>query len=164
MRIANPDKVAIIEAVGVKRVDLEIDIAKATAAELIDGTGGGGVWNNITDSLAKTFQAIPGQDEAVEQIRQAEKGTMKVSINVPKGNLNAAKEGLAQLSEEVVEDEKSESCLIHLGNGDTIKLKEVSICKQVKLEAAANSVSVFQAWEAMQEYIGELIDDGQVGA
>ena len=164
MRIANPDKVAIIEAVGVKRVDLEIDIAKATAAELIDGTGGGGVWNNITDSLAKTFQAIPGQDKTVEQIRQAEKGTMKVSINVPKGNLNAAKEGLAQLSEEVVEDEKSESCLIHLGNGDTIKLKEVSICKQVKLEAAANSVSVFQAWEAMQEYIGELIDDGQVGA
>ena len=163
MRIANPDKVAIIEAVGVKRVDLKIDIAEATAAELIDGTGGGDVWNNITDSLAKAFQAIPSQDETVEQIRQAEKGTMKVSINVPKGNLNAAKEGLAQLSEEVVEDEKSESCLIHLGNGDTIKLKEVSICKQVKLEAAANSVSVFQAWEAMQEYIGELIDNGQVG-
>ena len=89
---------------------------------------------------------------------------MKVSINVPKGNLNAAKEGLAQLSEEVVEDEKSESCLIHLGNGDTIKLNEASVCKQVKLEAAANSVSVFQAWEAMQEYIGELIDNGQVEA
>ena len=43
MRIANPDKVAIIEAVGVKRVYFEIDIAEATAAELIDGTGGGGV-------------------------------------------------------------------------------------------------------------------------
>ena len=89
---------------------------------------------------------------------------MKVSINVPKGNLNAAKEGLAQLSEEVVEDEKSESYIIHLGNGDTIKPNEVSVRKQVKLEAAANSVSFFQAWEAMQEYIGELIDDGQVGA
>ena len=162
MRIANPDKVAIIEAVGVKRVDLEIDIAEATAAELIDGTGGGDVWNNITDSLAKAFQAIPGPDKTVEQIRQAEKGTMKVSISVPKGNLNAAKEGLAQLSEKVVEDEKSESSLIHLGNGDTIKLNEVSVCKQVKLEAAANSVSVFQAWEAMQEYIGELRDNGKV--
>ena len=93
VRIANPDKVAIIEAVGVKRVDLEIDIAEATAAELIDGTGGGGVWNNITDGLANAFQAITGQDETVEQIRQAEKGTMKVSINVPKGDLNAAKRG-----------------------------------------------------------------------
>ena len=164
MRITNPDKVAIIEAVGVKRVDFEIDIAEATASELIDRTGGGGVWNNITDSLAKAFQAIPGQDETVEQIRQAEKGTMKVSTNVPKGNLNAAKEGLAQLSEEVVEDEESERYIIHLGNGDTIKPNEVSVRKEVKLEAAANSVSVFQAWEAMQEYIGELIDNGQVEA
>ena len=43
MRIANPEKVAIIDAAGVKRVDLKIDIAEATAAELIDGTGGGGV-------------------------------------------------------------------------------------------------------------------------
>ena len=82
--------------------------------------GGGGVWNNTTDGLANAFQAITVQDKTVEQIRQAEKGTMKVSINVPKADLNAAKEGLAQLSEEVVEDEKSESYIIHLGNGDTI--------------------------------------------
>ena len=53
-------------------------------------------------------------------MQQAEKGTMKVSINIPKVDLKAAKEGLAQLSEEVVEDEKSESYIIHLGNGDTI--------------------------------------------
>ena len=164
VRIANPDQVAIIEAVGVKRVDLEIDIAEATAAELIDGAGGGGIWHNITDSLGNAFQAITGQDETVEQIRQAEKGTIKVSINVPKGDLNAAKEGLAQLSEEVVEDEESESYIIHLGNGDTIKPNEVSVRKQVKLEAAATSVSVFQAWEAMQEYIGELMENGQVEA
>jgi len=164
VRIANPDKVAIIEAVGVKRVDLEIDIAEATAAELIDGAGGGGIWHNITDSLGNAFQAITGQDETVEQIRQAEKGTMTVSINVPKGDLNAAKDGLAQLSEEVVEDEESESYIIHLGNGDTIKPNEVSVRKQVKLEAAATSVSVFQAWEAMQEYIGELMENGQVEA
>ena len=164
VRIANPDKVAIIGAVGVKRVDLEIDIAEATAAELIAEAGGGGIWDNITGSLGNAFQAITGQDETVEQIRQAEKGTMKVSINVPKGDLNAAKEGLAQLSEEVVEDEESESYVIHLGNGDTIKPNEVSVRKQVELEAVANSVSVFQAWESMREYIGELMENGQVEA
>lgn len=164
VRIANPDKVAIIEAVGVKRVDLEISIADATAAELIDESGGGGIWQNITDSLGGALQAITGQDEVVEKIRQAEKGTMRVSINVPKGDLSAAKEGLAQLSEEVVEDEDSESYTIHLGNGDTIKPKEVSVRKQVKLEAAANSVSVFQAWDEMQSYMAELLENGQVEA
>ena len=164
VRIANPDKVAIIVAVGVKRVDLEISIADATAAELIDGIGGGSIWHNITNSFGGAFQAITGQDETVEQIRQAEKGTMKVSINVPKGDLSAAKEGLAQLSEEVVEDEDSEGYTIHLGNGDTIKPNEVSVRKQVNLEAAANSVSVLQAWDAMQGYMAELMENGQVEA
>lgn len=164
VRIANPDKVAIIEAVGVKRVDLEIDISDATAAELIDEAGDRGIWQNITDSLGNAFQAITGQDETVENIRRAEKGTMRVSINIPKGDLSAAKEGLAQLSEEVVEDEDSEGYTIHLGNGDTIKPNEVSVRKQVKLEAAANSVSVFQAWEAMQQYMAELVENGQVEA
>ena len=69
VRIANPDKVAIIESVGVKRVDLEIDIAEATAAELIEGAGGGGIWNNITESLGDAFKAITSRDETVEQIR-----------------------------------------------------------------------------------------------
>lgn len=164
VRIANPDKVAIIDAVGVKRVDLEINIAEATAAELIDGGGGGGIWHNITDSVGSAFQSITGQDETLEQIRQAEKGTLKVSINVPKGDLIAAKEGLAQLSAEVVEDEEAESYIIHLHNGDTIRPNEVSVRKQVKLEAAANSVNVWQAWEAMQEYIGELMENGQLEA
>lgn len=164
VRVANPDRVAIIESFGVKRVDLQIDISEASAAELIDGAGGGGIWRNITSSLGDALQAITGQDETVEQIRQAEKGTMKVSINVPKGDLSAAKEGLAQLSEEVVEDEDSEGYIIHLSNGDTIKPNEVSVRKQVKLDAAANSVSVFQAWEAMREYFSELMESGQVEA
>jgi hypothetical protein len=164
VRIANPDKVAIIEAVGVKRVDLEVDIAEATAAALIDGAKSGGIWRLFTGIVGNALQAITGQDETLEQIRRAEKGTMQVSINVPKGDLNAAKAGLAQLSEKVVEDEESESYIIHLGNGDTIKPNEVSVRKQVKLEAAANSVSVFQAWDAMQQYISELMENGQVDA
>lgn len=164
VRVANPDKISIIESFGVKRVDLQIDISDAAATELIDGAGGSSAWRNITGSLGDALQAITGRDETIEQIRRAEKGTMKVSINVPKGDLSAAKEGLAQLSEDVVEDEESENYIIHLGNGDTIKPNEVSVRKQVKLDAAANSVSVFQAWEAMREYFDELMESGQVEA
>ena len=64
----------------------------------------------------------------------------------------------------MVEDEDSEGYTIHLGNGDTIKPNEVSVRKQVQLDAVANSVSVFQAWQAMQEYIVELMENGQVEA
>lgn len=164
VRIANPDKVAIIETVGVKRVDLQADIAEATAGELIEGTARAGVWQSIAGSLGDALRAITDRDEEIEQIRRAEKGTITVSINVPKGDLTAAKDGLSQLSEEIVEDEESDSYVIHLGNGDTIKPDEVSVRKQVKLEAAANSVSVYQAWDAMVHYSEELMESGQVEA
>ena len=88
----------------------------------------------------------------------------KVSINIPQGDLNAAKHGLAQLSEEIVEDEEAEDYVIHLVGGDTIKPKEVSVRTQVQLEAAANSVSVYQAWQAMQAYMVELGENGQLDA
>lgn len=163
-RIANPDKVAIIQALGVKSIDLELDIAEATAAELINGAAPVGVWGSMVSGISGAFQAITGIDETVEQIRQAEKGSVKISINIPKGDLNAAKHGLAQLSEEIVEDEEAEDYVIRLVGGDTIKPKEVSVRTQVRLEASANSVSVYQAWEAMQVYMVELDENGQLDA
>jgi len=123
-----------------------------------------GAWGSMVSGISGAFQAITGLDETVEQIRQAEKGTVKISINIPKGDLNAAKHGLAQLSEEIVEDEEAEDYVIRLVGGDTIKPKEVSVRTQVRLEASANSVSVYQAWEAMQAYMLELGENGQLDA
>ena len=93
--------------------------------------------------------------------RRAERGTVTVSINVPKGDLTAAKTGLNKLAEQVVEDNESEGFVIHLRDGATIKPDEVSVRKQVQIEAAANSVSVFQAWDEMNTYMAELLENGQ---
>ena len=164
VRIGSPDKLAIIEAVGVKSIDLEVDISEATGVELIEGEGGGGIWSAIKSNFGGAFTAVPGRDESVEQLRRAERGTVRVSINVPKGDLDAAKKGLDDFAEEVVEDEDADSFVIHLRDGATIKPHEVSVRKQVKLEAMANSVSVFQAWDAMETYMGELEENGQLEA
>lgn len=164
VRIANPNMVALIKSYGVKRVDLKVDISAATATVFSDGVKGEGIWDNITHNLSNVLKAITAQDETVEQIRQAEKGTMTVSLNIPNGDLDLAKEGLAQFSEGVVEDNDSESYTIHLGNGYTIKPNEVSVNKNVNLEGAANSVSVSEAWGAMQKYISELMENGQLDA
>ncbi|ABD55810.1 hypothetical protein Jann_2893 [Jannaschia sp. CCS1] len=165
VRIGSPDKLAIIEAVGVKSIDLEVDISEATAFEVVEGDGGGGIWQSIKQNFGNALAAVTARDESVEQLRTAERGTMKVSINVPKGDLDAAKHGLDDFAEEVVEDEESDAFTIHLRDGrTTIKPNEVSVRKQVKLETAANSVSVFQAWDAMETYMGELNENGQIEA
>ncbi|MEL6112567.1 MAG: hypothetical protein AAFR20_07165 [Pseudomonadota bacterium] len=163
VRIGSPDKLAIIEAVGVKSIDLEVDISEATAFEVVEGEGGG-MWQVFKQNFGGALAAITARDESVEQLRTAECGTMKVSINVPKGDLEAAKQGLDDFAEEVVEDEDSDAFVIHLRDGATMTPNEVSVRKQVKLETAANSVSVFQAWDAMETYMGELRENGQVEA
>ncbi len=163
-RIGSPDKVALIQAVGVGRVDLEIDIADTTAADLINGQVSKSIWSNIKSGAAEAVRAITRQDQRLEQVRQAQKGTVTVSINVPKGDVSTAKDGLDHLAEEVTEDEDAEGFTIHLRNGNTIKSDEVSVKKAVRLEAAANSVSVFQAWDAMEGYLDELAKSGQLKA
>lgn len=164
VRIGSPNKLAIIEAVGVKSIDLEVDISEATASEVIEGDGGGGMWQAIKQNFGGAFAAVTARDESVERLQSAELGTMKVSINVPKGDLDAAKHGLDDFATEVLEDEEADAFVIHLRNGTTIKPKEISVRKQVNLEAAANSVSIFQAWNAMKEYMGELKENGQLEA
>jgi hypothetical protein len=164
VRIGSPDKLAIIQAVGVKSIDLELHIAEATAFEVIEGDGGGGMWQAIKQNFGNAFTAVTERDESVERLRRAERGTIKVSINVPKGDLDAAKHGLDDFAEEVIEDEDSDAFVIRLRDGATIKPNEVSVRKQVKLEAVANSVSVFQAWDAMETYMDELNENGQLEA
>lgn len=164
VRIGSPDKLAIIQAVGVKSIDMEVAISDATAVEVIEGGGGGGIWQSFKHSIGEVIEAITASDASVEELRRAEKGTVTVSINVPKGDLTAAKTGLNELAEQVVEDDESEAFVIHLRDGATIKPDEVSVRKQVKIEAAANSVSVFQAWDEMNTYMGELLENGQVEA
>ncbi|BAQ69456.1 hypothetical protein NHU_02304 [Rhodovulum sulfidophilum] len=164
VRVGSPDKLALIEAEGVKSIDLEVDISEAAAFEVVDGHGGGGIWQSIKQNFGGAFAAVTARDETLEQLRTAERGTVKVSINVPKGDLNTAKHGLDDFAGEVAEDEESDAFVIHLRNGGTIKPKEVSVRKQVKLASAANSVSVFQAWDAMETYMGELREIGQLEA
>lgn len=164
VRIGSPDKLVSIRAVGVKSVDLQVDISEATNVDLFKSEGSGRFYNDFTNGIGGALYAVAGRDESVEQLRKAESGTLRVSINVPKNDLEAAKNGLNKIAEEVVEDSEADGFVIHLRDGNTIKPDEVSARKQVELEAMANSVSVLHAWDAMETYMEELKENGQLEA
>lgn len=163
VRIGDLNKLAMIEAVGVKTVDLKVDIAEATAVDMAQD-GAAGFWTNAKNEIAGAFRAITAQDENISQLRLAEQGTVTVSINVKKGDLEVAKSGLDQLAEAVADDDEAESFVIHLRNSQTIKADEVTVKKQVRLDEVANSVSVQQAWDEMATYYDELMETGQIEA
>ncbi|MCV2449432.1 hypothetical protein [Paracoccus sp. DMF] len=164
IRVGNPNALAIIERVGVRSIDMKVDISEASAVELIEGEGGGGFWQNAKRQIGEAFQGLTARDAELRQLRQSEQGSVTVSINVKKGDLSAAREGLDHLAGEIAEDEEADGYVIHLRDGAVIKPDEVSVKKPVRLEAHANSVSVFQAWDAMRTYMEELEGNGQLGA
>lgn len=164
IRIAKPDKVAVIEAIGVKQIDLEVGISEATAGELLNPPGARGPWANVKGHVASAFNAITARDQSIQQLRLAEKGTVTVSIKVPQGDLRVAKEGLDELSEAIADDDEAESFKIYLRNGAFVTSSELSVRKQVRLRAIANSVSVFEAWDEMTHYLEELTENRQIEA
>ena len=113
---------------------------------------------------SEAFRGLTEKDEDLRQLRQAERGSISVSINVNKGDLSAARDGLDHLAGEITEDDDADGYIIHLRNGTVITPEDVSVKKAVKIEAHANSVSVFQAWDAMRAYMQELEETGQLGA
>ncbi|HMQ92849.1 MAG TPA: hypothetical protein PKA33_17800 [Amaricoccus sp.] len=162
IRVANPNTLAIIEAVGVKRVNMKVSITEAAAVDLIGDAPGGGLWQDAKRRFGEAFRGLTERDEELGQLRQAERGSVTVSINVEKGDLAVAKEGLDHLAAEIAEDEDAEGYVIELRNNTTIKPNEVSSKKTVRIDAHANSVSPPQAWDAMREYMGELVENGQI--
>ncbi len=162
-RVGNPNTLAIIERVGVKGVDMKIDIAEATAVELINGEHAGGFGQSTKRAIREVFRSLTARDAKLSQLRQAERGSVTVSINVGKGDLVAAQDGLDHLAGEIVEDEGADGYLIRLRDGAVITPDEVSVKKAVKIEAHGNSVSVIQAWDAMRTYMEELEENGQLG-
>lgn len=84
VRIANLDKLAMIKATGVKKIELKVGIAKASAGELED-CGDGKRWSDrIWKPLRDVFDNLANQDEKLNELWNSDHGTLDVSINVPK--------------------------------------------------------------------------------
>ena len=164
VRVGNPRNLAVIEAVGVKSIDLKVSIAAATANEFIDGPAGGGTWKNAVKKIGDVLRGLTEKDAELQQLREAEQGSVTVSINVDKRDITSAPHGLDHLASEFVEDEEADGYIIHLRDNTKITPHEITVRKPVKLDTHANSVSVLQAWDAMREFMGELAENGQLEA
>lgn len=163
-RVANLDRIAMIEASGVAKIDLKLGLSEAAAMDISEMANGKGFWSKVTSGIAEPVQAIIAQDDNLNQLSKTEKGTVLLSINVPKGDLEVAKMGLNYLAAAVVDEKDADNFIIHLRNGQTIKPSEIAVRKRVDLDPVANSVSVEGAWKELNNYMNELTENGQIEA
>ena len=154
-RIGRIENLAMIQAIGVRTIDLNLAIDKATGTELMQ-LESPGVWNSAMQHAGKLLQAIVAQDKGIDKLREAEKGTVTISLNVKKDDLDVAKNGLNYLARVIAEDEYSEDFNITLRNGQKIRHSEIVLSKQVRVDRSANSVDVNNAWDEMELFYEEL--------
>lgn len=162
-RIGNPNRLALIERIGVRSIDLTVDISSATAENITESAGGVGIWESFRRGVGSTINALTARDDDLTDLRRSERGTVKMSINVKRGDLEIVKHSLDRLAGDVSEDDEAENFVINLRDNKTrITPSDMSIRKGVRLEAQANSVSVTQAWDAMGQYLTELDANGEI--
>lgn len=163
-RVGNPQNLAILNAVGVKNIDLTVDISQAAAVDVLEDAPPQGAWENATSQMSELFSGLIQRDRILQHLRDSQKGTLTVSINVKKGDLNAVQNAFDHLAGRFIEDDDADGYVIELRNNTRITPSEMSVRKEVSIEARANSVSVFEGWEAMGAYMDELAETGQLEA
>jgi hypothetical protein len=161
-RVGDPDRLAMIDASGVKSVDLKVDISEAHAAAMSEIHSGDGIWTRAKRAIGQQLSAIVEQDDTTRAINQAQKGTVNVSIRIKEGDLEAAKSGLNNLASAIVDDDDSANFSIVLRNDQVIGADEIALRKRININAVANSVATSEVWAEMRIYMRELISGGQL--
>ncbi|MGC9445489.1 hypothetical protein [Cereibacter johrii] len=161
VRIADVDQVRKIEAAGgVARVRIDLGIDEAAAMAIEDEGRQRHVFRRLRGSLVDMIDALRHDPGRKAGIAESTRGTMRLFISVPEGDVRAATAGMDAIAQQLVEDEEAEDFVIDLRNGDTIRPHEVSSKKSVRLRRMANTFDRDEVWDEMIVFLRELRQAG----
>ncbi|MBJ2150596.1 hypothetical protein [Paracoccus sp. IB05] len=164
VQIANADAVRRIhEGGGVQSIQVDLAIEAASAAYLAEDLHRGGLIRAVRDGLASIVHSIT-HTESGEGLGESNRGTVRLQISVPDGDLEVAKEATSRIAEDIVEDETADDYVVYLRNGGQIRRNAMAVRKLVPLEKAANSFDPRDVRREMLVYLGELRASDQLRA
>ena len=162
VRIARADKIRKIHAAGgVDKIQLDLSIEEATAAYL-DEEAQRMTTNGLSSAVSKIIGYVMHTDHEASKISTSSKGKVRMTLGVPASDRLTAKEGLDAIAQVLVEEEDSDTYVIKLRNGDTIKPSEISAKKRVRIEKYANTLDSAEVISEFKEYLSELRRSGQM--
>lgn len=157
VRIADINGLRRIEAGGgVQKVQMDLAIEEASAGVMRDEAASPTMIQRLRRPLVQMMQSLVRADGKAAGAAQSRKGTMRVTISVPGGDLEVAKSGLDGIAEQIVADEDAEDFVILLRSGESIKPGEIAVKKKVSVVRSANTVLPGEVREEMLRYLAEL--------
>jgi hypothetical protein len=159
-RVSNTAAIKRISRDGVRKIDVDVAISTLNATKV--SRTDRGVWHFFKLGGKKLVDTIVGYDQSYEQIKEISEAHLSISIDLKKGELAAGKKSFGKVAKDIIQDDEADNYKIHLNDGNTISLDDISLKTWVTLDEVANSVSVHQAWDKMSEYISQLRVEKQI--
>lgn len=165
VRMANIDVAQKIRASGgVASLEVDLALQEAAYAWLQDRrqrrSRQRSKMDTMRDGMMDLLHDIFSNDRPGQGIAASRKGTVRMVVSVPSGDLRPAKESLDQTTLELLGDDEETGYVVRLRNGDTIRPEEASLRKRIRLEREGNSVNALAARDEILRYMSELADDG----
>lgn len=152
-RKANVDKVKLIQAQGVKAVNLDVSLFDATLEHAERTT----IKKRVSGVLMDEIKAFVFKDKTVAEIEKAENLSARITLTYDsrKKGAIAGRDGIAKLANQMLADD-DEGFSITTKGGETISGSDISLRKTVSLPKHGKSVYCSDAWKALETYFYEL--------
>jgi hypothetical protein len=163
-RVAHADEIARIDQVGVANVEMDFGIEEATAIAIAEQQVGHGFVEIVKRGVTAILRPLVAREDQVAGIGDSRKGSVRIAVNVPAGDLELAKSGLDGIAAELVADEDADGYVIRLRTGEMIRPGEIAVRKRVSLTRFADTVDAEEVLAEMVSFMIELRNTGQLGA
>lgn len=161
VQVANiKDMRRISAAGGVKSIQLDWSLNELAADYALTKKGKETLFRKIEGRAKDLINNVIRSDGA-GGFAKSEKGSVRLQINVPDGDVQPAKTAASFLGEAIAGDDSAEDFVLVLHNGDQIRRESVSVKKLVSLRRNANSFVASDVETEMLQFMKTLKDNGQ---
>jgi hypothetical protein len=156
-RVANADKIKMIQKQGVKSINLNSSLYSATL-DYIERTT---VSKKLASGIAEQLIAIFKKDDVDTDLENAENlsVSLKLSFDSRKKGASFSRERLETLANQLV-TENDDGFTISTLSGESIKSDDIILRKKVTLQRFGKSVYCADAWAELETYFYELKTGG----
>lgn len=157
-RVADINRIKLIEAQGVRSVNIEASLYDASIDHLERTT----VTQKLGGGFMDHLKAFFSEDKTLVDLDEAENLSAHITLNFDsrrKGK-TLGRERLESVAKQLLGEDDDEGFSIQTLTGEKIKGSSITLRKPVTLPKLGKSVYRTDAWKALEEYYYELKDNG----
>ncbi len=157
-KVANINKIKMIEKQGVKEISLDASLFDASIQYSERTT----IRKKLGGALLDEVKALFRKDDGTSDIQESENLTAHLILKYDgrRKDIAVGRQRLEDISKKIVEEEEEEGFTIKTVSGETLRGNDIALRKSVKIDKFGKSVWYDQTWRELEAYYRELFHSG----